>query len=167
MKQEMAVSGMHQMVEMEPHEALLMCVRIAAGEVAYCNQRIADVAVEDYVGKEILTTEEELSLTGDDDKPESFWDHKKVERETEAKVHIWIAVRIGATDRLARYSKMAIDAGVEERRIRLAERWGEDLAKVIRGILDDLRLSEEQIKRAPDIVRSHLVALETPKAVAA
>src|SRR5690348_1124286 len=44
-------------------------------------------------------------------------------------------------DRLARTAKLAIDAGVQEKAIKLAETYGEMLARLIESILADLHLN--------------------------
>lgn len=49
-----------------------------------------------------------------------------------------------ASNRLAAYAAAALKAGVEERRVRLAEKQGALVADVIRGILADLHLTPEQ-----------------------
>ncbi len=51
-------------------------------------------------------------------------------------------------------SKACISAGIEERRVRLAEQQGALIAKVIQGILKDLEVDTDP--RAPKIVREHL-----------
>jgi hypothetical protein len=66
------------------------------------------------------------------------------------------AVEAGITDF---QSKMALDAGVAERQVRVAEAQGELLASVIKAILGDLGLSKDQQAVAPGIVRRHLIAL--------
>lgn len=42
-------------------------------------------------------------------------------------------------DRSARAAKLALDAGVEERQVRLEEHHGRGIATVLRGVLDDVR----------------------------
>lgn len=64
-------------------------------------------------------------------------------------------------DRTARIAKAALDAGVAERMVRLAESYGELLATLIGNILSDLHLTVEQRGRAPEIVRGRLLELET------
>jgi hypothetical protein len=64
-------------------------------------------------------------------------------------------------DRLARFSKMALDAGVAEKQVRIAERHGEELAKVIGAALSELNLTPEQRKLAPEVIRKHLTPLES------
>jgi hypothetical protein len=117
-------------LDVEPHDALLTCVRIAAGEVAYCSTQIA--------GLEKAT---EMTMFGE-------------------QLNVWIQVRQKATAQLAKYCKMALDAGVAERQVQVAERYGEMLATLISGILGDLKLTKGQQKQAPTIVRRHLQALE-------
>ena len=63
-------------------------------------------------------------------------------------------------DRVARISKAALDAGVAERQIRLAEKYGEAIAALIQGILGDLSLTRRQQAEVPQVVRRHLVALD-------
>jgi hypothetical protein len=63
-------------------------------------------------------------------------------------------------DRTARVAATALDAGVAERQVRLAEMYGEILARLIRGLLGDLKLTADQQQRAPQIVQRHLIALE-------
>ena len=50
----------------------------------------------------------------------------------------------------------AIKAGVEERRVRLAESQGELVAGVIRAILSDLGLTVEQQALVGEVVPRHL-----------
>ena len=71
----------------------------------------------------------------------------------------WIKMYGDERDRLARHCKIAIDAGVDERRIQLEEAQGEQVAAAIRAILDDLELTGPQLKKAPAIARKHLMAI--------
>ena len=50
----------------------------------------------------------------------------------------------------------ALKAGVEERRVKLAEAQGEQVAGVIRAILADLGLTAEQQAAAPEVASRHL-----------
>lgn len=63
-------------------------------------------------------------------------------------------------DRMARIAKACIDAGVEARRVQLAEQFGGQLADFLKGLLNDLVLTEDQERAAPELVRRHLVRLE-------
>lgn len=62
-------------------------------------------------------------------------------------------------DRVVRYAKTAHDMGIAEREVRLAERQGQILANVIRGVLNDIDLTQEQMDRAPAAIQRHLRAV--------
>jgi hypothetical protein len=63
-------------------------------------------------------------------------------------------------DRLARTAKLAIDAGVAERAVKLAETYGEMLAQLITGVLDDLSLNGRQRAEVPTVLKRHLLAVD-------
>lgn len=141
-------------IDVEPHEALLQCVRLTAGEVVYCNQMIAELAPEDAVGHplEIVSREGYTSEEG----------HVSYEerREKVPMMNIWIRTRAQALERLAKFAKMALDAGVDERRVRLAEGFTSVLAPALRDFMDALELTEEQKKRAPKLLKAALNQIE-------
>lgn len=66
-------------------------------------------------------------------------------------------------DRLVKVSQVAIAAGIAERQVQLAEQQGQILASVIRDILWDkeLSLTPEQRHKSSEIVRRHLMAIDT------
>jgi hypothetical protein len=70
-------------------------------------------------------------------------------------------------DRVARIAKAALDAGVAERQVRLAERVGAELAEVLGAVFDDaaLALTQKQRARLPEVLRRHLTALDGPPAL--
>jgi hypothetical protein len=74
-------------------------------------------------------------------------------------LHIWIEVRAKAMDRLVSYSKVAIAAGLEERRVRVAEAQGSLMAEAVKGILVDLDVADDP--RAPEVVRKHLMRMSS------
>jgi hypothetical protein len=69
-------------------------------------------------------------------------------------------------DRIARISKAALDVGVAEKQIQIAERYGEQLAAVLRAVFydDQLALTAAQRSRLPDVLRRHLATLDAPRA---
>lgn len=80
-------------------------------------------------------------------------------------VKLWADER----DRLVKVAKTCVDVGIEERRVRLAEQAGAQLASVVRAVLDRLGLSEEQqllarvvvpeeFRRLGDVVPGEVVA---------
>lgn len=81
-----------QPLPIEPTDALLWAVMLAARHVEVCSRRVS--ALE----------EEELLKSGE--------------------LAAWVRLQQEAIDRMARHSKAALDAGVAERRVRIAERSG-------------------------------------------
>lgn len=71
-------------------------------------------------------------------------------------VHEWVKLWQAERRHLANVCRIALAAGVEERRVRLAEQQGNLLASVIRAVLADLDLSPAQEARVPDVVPRHL-----------
>lgn len=59
-------------------------------------------------------------------------------------------------DRCATFAAKAVAAGLAERTVRLAERQGEMIVKVLSAVFEDLDLSEAQREAAPDVIRRHL-----------
>lgn len=54
--------------------------------------------------------------------------------------HVFVQLYGEWCDKLAKFSKMAIEAGIVERQVRLAEQQAELMAQVIRGVLRDLEI---------------------------
>lgn len=116
-------------LDIDPHEALLECIRIAAGEVQYASDRIAELDPADAVGPVITTTERPLKWEKGAESPS---DTVVEVRHEHPALHIWIKVRHEAMDRLANYSKIAIAAGIAERQVRVAEGQAQMLAEAMR-----------------------------------
>lgn len=135
----------------EPHEAILQCIAIAAGEVRYASERIAELDLADAVGNVVTTTTRPLKTGGGGENPGTLVEETRHEAPA---LHIWISTRRAAMDRLVQYSATALKAGVEERRVRVAENVGQALADAIRGVLEDLGVSDDP--RAPAVMRKHL-----------
>jgi hypothetical protein len=66
----------------------------------------------------------------------------------------------GAIDRLSRISKLAVDAGVEERRLELDELVVARLAEAVRAALAEVELSPEQHEQLRAAMTRHLAALD-------
>lgn len=67
-------------------------------------------------------------------------------------VHSWLTLYREERDHMIRVSKLTIDAGIQERQVRLAEQQGLLLSSVIRSILAALNLSPEQHELVPQVV---------------
>lgn len=140
-------------LEVTPHEALLYCVYITAGAVEYCNDMVA--ALTDAIAYPTVETDKDWS--GEEG---GGYSHTVVRKEAE--LNIWIRARDEYVDRLSKYSKMAIDARVDERLVAIAERTVDFMRPIFIAIFEDLELTEEQRKKAPEILRKHMAPLEEP-----
>lgn len=123
-----------------PEDALLQEVHRSASVVAFLDQEVGGIAHE---GMDLIT------LT------ENGW-------RTRAFIDVWTEQRA----HLAKVAKMALDAGVAERQVRLAEEQGAIVANILRSIFGDpeLGLSAEQKRAAPAIARRHLLSIGTGEA---
>lgn len=131
-------------VDVDPFEALIFCVSLASQEVHWIRERLRDV-----------TEPTHLAPVGNLGGP------SKGVVGMQEEFDIWIQAQQYAIDRLARYSKMAIDAGVSERMVNLAEKMGDLIAPLLQGVLSDLNLTPAQKQEAPAVVGRHLRLLET------
>lgn len=139
--------------EVDPFDALLECIWIAKGEVVYCSERIAELGED-----EAVVTFAERSETDGIVKGES--EHSvSTKTSTVAELNIWIVARRDAVDRMARYAKMAIDAGIAERQVQIAERVGGMIGRLVSSVLDELELTAGQRELAPMVMRKHLTAI--------
>lgn len=152
-----------------PWEGLLRAVRIAAGKVAYCQLVIGEAAsdreLEGRVHMErssddagVVTTFLVDPDTGDPlgvgaFRNRSWW----VEKE-----ELWV-------DRLARYSKAAVDAGVAERLVAQLENEAQAIARVLNAVIDELGedADPELAARMRARMRTELLALEHEESSAA
>jgi hypothetical protein len=150
---EIARRQMHAMgvaLDVHPHQAIQQCIRIAAGEVQYATERIAELAPEDAVGP-VVTTRPLKYEKGAESSTE------RVEEHGPPAAHIWIKVRHDAMDRLVAYSKVALAANVQEHAARIAEQEGQLIATAIARILADLGVGDHP--EARPVVRRHLTEI--------
>jgi hypothetical protein len=126
--------------EINPADALLELVHYQASIVDFWRQRVSEVADAD------LTWGVTRVKEGGDDRGTT----------QEAKPHIAYVLLVQAQDKLADYCTQALKAGVEERRVRLAESQGALAAQAIRNILDALHLTAEQLELVPTVVPAQL-----------
>jgi len=145
--------------EIDPINALMWLIRLAAGDVLFWSQEIQDMqakareqgknAAEALIDKSNELLGRQLDVAG---------------KEYNA-----------AQERLAKFSKMALDVGIADRAVRVAEMYGEMLYTLIMGIMNDLiynnplfdknhhyqHLRNQIRDQAAQIVPKHLLALDT------
>ncbi len=138
-------------IETTATEALLDEVQWTAGHVAWLRGRVQEIEAEASG-----TDEENPLVWGRTKRKEGGEDWGETH---EAAPSIWLRLYQQERTHLVRVCTEAIKAGIEERRVKLAESQGEQVAQAIRGILNDLNLNSDQLARVPDIVPRHLRAL--------
>jgi hypothetical protein len=128
-----AVVFMGAPMDINPFDAIIWCIRITAGEVSWLGLKIAEV-----------------------DKEGDWFEDTHFGKQ----MHILQRTRADAQDRLVRYSRDAIQLGLAERAVRLAENFGAMLARLLENIAADLELSRAQKEQWPNIVRRQLILME-------
>lgn len=153
---EMIVSQMRRYYgsrrEIGPHEALLEEVQYTAGHVRWLRDTIR------WLGGE-----------PDGPEPENNPRNRNFDQQRLAILHqqtnmgakpsVWLEMYHRERRHLIMAAKAAIDAGVAERQVKLAEDQGKLLAMVVMKILNDpgLQLTPQQLALAPGIARHHLL----------
>lgn len=133
--------------DISPTDALLEEVRYTAGHVAWLREQVQALEAADLVWG--LTEEAHKGAT----------EFPGTDRTEAAKPNVWLELYYRERKHLVDVTKAAIAAGIEERKVRLAEAQGSLVAQVIRAILADLSLTAEQQQRVPEVVPRHLRAL--------
>lgn len=160
----------------DPAEAFMSMVREAAGNVAFYRWRVQQLDQTGATGEgETLSMEEWLDLS-----PEARAATQRdvgsaiatrVDPDTwRAEMHVLVQAYDRERDRLVKYSKLACDAGIQERLVRAVEQDAQQLVRVIRHVLDGLGLSPEQIEQGRTLLREALeaqAAVPAPAAIGA
>jgi hypothetical protein len=119
--------------DISPLDAIVWCIKITAGEVEFLSNEM-------------------LEITNKRD-----WFEQTIAGK---QMHVLQRARADAQDRLVRYSKDAIGLGLAERAVRLAEQYGQTIARLLEGIRAELQLTPAQAQIWPVIVRQQLIMLE-------
>lgn len=130
--------------EIDAKDALLEELYRTAGAVDWLHAQVLALPKEDIPWG---VTQEEHVGSGE-------WKGKNTTKA--AAVNIWVQLWQEERKHLVAVSKAAISAGIEERRVKLAEQQGALLAGVIKAVLGDLELTPEQAARAPRVVADRL-----------
>lgn len=140
--------------EVDPRDALLEEVHRTAGAVAWLHEQVQALRTEDVVWG---VTEEVTKDAGE---------FPGVDTTRAAKVNVWVELWRLERAHLVKVCKEAIGAGLEERRVKLAEQQGAMLAGVIKAILGDLDLSPDQQVKAARVVPMRLRSVSAAPAAA-
>lgn len=170
---ERAVATLGLAVDVSPTEALLEEVRWTAGHVQWLRARVQELEERALMSKPgdgedpedigaldsrgtsphplVWGQTEYSSKTGGDD-----WGTKTTEK---AAPNVWYQLYATERKHLVDVCAVALRAGVEERRIQIAEQQGQLFANALRAILGDLRLTPAQQQLVSTVVPRHLRAI--------
>lgn len=140
-------------IDITPTDALLEEVRWTAGHVAWLRGKVAELDPEPgrvtddghNPGTALTWGTTKVKIGGDD-----------AGITAEAKPSIWYELYARERDHLVKVAGAALKAGVEERRVRLAEQQGDLVALAITRILDALNLTPDQQALVPEVVPAQL-----------
>lgn len=79
--------------------------------------------------------------------------------------HDWVVALERATDKAARYAKLAVDAGVAQMMVQKAKMEGELIARALNAALGAVELTPEQEALMRAALRKELIALESQAAI--
>lgn len=131
--------------EVDPHSALLEELHRCAGAVQWLGAIVADLQRDEIGWGRVKETHGTQLEKGTDNGVTKA-----------AQVNVFVRLWQEERDRLAKVAKTCVDVGIEERRVRLAESAGQQLAAVIRAVLDRLELSDGQRSLAVQVVPDEL-----------
>ena len=129
-------------IPVEPHTAILAMIHACAGRVAFW-QRMVDTLEAD----QLVWGTTRVKTGGHD-----------TGRTEEARHHIAYASLVEESDRLVKYADVALRAGVEAERVRIAREDGQRIALVLTGFLERVGLARDEAARAAmaDVMRDVL-----------
>jgi hypothetical protein len=134
-------------VDVDPAKALLDEIAVTYGHVQWLRGKVQELGAEDLVWGR-TQTDQGVGPQG------------PVDTATEkAAPNVWYQLYMTEREHLVKVSAAALRAGIEERRIKIAEDQGELVASVLQRILSALNLSPEQWAEVPVIVPRELRAL--------
>lgn len=128
----------------DPSQTVLDEIRWSAGHVAWLRERVQE------------TEPEALVWSVDTEVEKGAGEFTGTDTTRAAKASMWVQLYGQERDRLTRMCEVAHRMGIAARQVELAERVGSLMADLLRGVLGDLGLSEEQQLVAAVAVPRHL-----------
>lgn len=146
-------------VDISPTDALLQEVQWTAGHVQWLRRKVQELENGEIVsgpGSDDAATRHPLVWGTTRRTEKRATESPGTDTVESAAPSIWYELYAKERTHLVAVSTAALRAGVEERRVRLAEQQGDLVAEVIRRILDALNLTDEQQALVPTIVPQQL-----------
>lgn len=136
--------------DQDPVSGLLEVVRVSGSMMRLLTVKVGELAEDPKIDEEVdldtLTVKRTAGLGG-------FWGLSK---DGEMMPHPYVQLLRVWTERYEKACKTALDAGVAERQVKLAENQAELLATAVKAILTGLNLTPEQWELAPRVVATQL-----------
>lgn len=144
-----------QQLDVNPWDALLMTVRIAAGKVAYIEHVLGTASNDLELEGRIVRDDDGILVHPDTGEPLGVGEFRDLSWWVE-KGEIW-------HDRLAKTSKMAIDAGIAAWQIKNIEDEAGRIARVLNAVIEGLdgEITEDQALKMRSLMRNELLMIET------
>lgn len=141
-------------LDCSPWDALLKAVRIAAKRVAYTDWVLSQASNDLEIEGRVLRNDDGVMVHPDNGEPLGVGQLKDLS--------FWVAQNTLWVDRLARYGKMAIDAGVAERLVQQVELEGQALGRVLSAALGEIEgiVDEDTMGKVRNAMRQELLAIE-------
>jgi acylphosphatase len=141
-------------LDCSPWEALLKAVRIAAQRVAYTDWVLSQASNDLEIEGRVVRNDDGVVVHPDSGEPLGVGQLKDLS--------FWVQQNTLWVDRLARYGKMAIDAGVAERLVQTVELEGQTMGRVLTAALSEIEghLDEDTMGKVRAAMRQELLAIE-------
>lgn len=123
---ERAVATYGLPVEVDPHDALLAEVHRTAGHVAWLGDIVQQLERDQLVWGVTDQTEKQAT------------EYPGIDTTRTASPNVWLELYHRERVHLVKVAKAAVDAGIDERRVQLAEAQGQAIVAVLRATLEDL-----------------------------
>lgn len=142
-----AVKTLGLPVDIDPAKALLDEIAYTYGHVQWLRTKVQELSSEDLVWGRVQTDA-------------GIGPQGPVDTTTEKSgPNVWYQMYLTEREHLVKVTSAALRAGIEERRVKLAEQQGDLVAAVVNRILAALNLTPEQAAQVPIIVPREFRAL--------
>jgi hypothetical protein len=147
-------------VDIEPQQALLAMVSEAAGNVAWLGARVAELSVEaDAVEGQQRGGNMGYKRGGGLFGPTIIVDKDGDEHVSGEEYRAMTKLYNEWSDKLVKYAKAAIDAGIAKQYVELAQAQGQTIVVVLNKVLVQLGIKDEQLALARKLIAEEFRAL--------
>jgi hypothetical protein len=142
-------------IDTTPEQGLLDEINRCAGHVAWLQDKVQSLTETDLVWG-MDSAKSLMSAETPDDLLELVQGRELYEAVMKAGANVWLKLYQEERRALVTACSIAIKAGLEERRVRMAERQGMQLAAVVRQTLVNMGVPTSEMHRLPDALRKAL-----------